>query len=74
MQLVLKDEIPVYQSSQRLAPAEKEKVKNQIEKWLRDGIIRPSILEYASPITLTKKANGDMRLCVDYRKLNKKNN
>lgn len=72
MQLVLKDEIPVYQRPRRLAPAEKVQVKNQIENWLRDGIIRPSISEYASPITLAKKENGNMRLCVDYTKLNKK--
>jgi len=39
---------------------------------LRDGIVRPSISEYASPITLVKKKNGDTRLCVDYRQLNKK--
>ncbi|KAG5325021.1 POL3 protein, partial [Pseudoatta argentina] len=68
MNIVLKDEIPVYQRPRRLAPAERVQVSKQIDDWLRDGIIRPSISEYASPITLV----GDTRLCVDYRQLNKK--
>lgn len=72
MNIVPKDEIPVYQRPRRLAPAEKVQVNKQIDDWLRDGIIRPSISEYASPITLAKKKNGDMRLCVDYRQINKK--
>ena len=33
-------------------------------------IIRFSESECASPIVLTKKKNGDSRLCVDFRKLN----
>lgn len=51
----------------RHAPAERVKVNNQIDNWLRDGIIRLSISEYAS-ITLKKT----VRLCADYRKLNQK--
>ncbi|KAG5308159.1 TF28 protein, partial [Pseudoatta argentina] len=57
MNIVLKDEIPVYQRPRRLAPAERVQVSKQIDDWLRDGIIRPSISEYASPITL----NGSVR-------------
>jgi len=39
---------------------------------LDDGIIRPSNSEYASPIVLVKKRNGDIKICVEFRKLNKK--
>jgi len=28
--------------------------------------------EYASPVVIVRKKNGNIRLCVDYRKLNKK--
>lgn len=38
---------------------------------LERKIIRPSILNFSSPIVLTKKKNGTYRLCVDYRSLNK---
>lgn len=37
----------------------------------KEGKIRPSNAEYASPIVLVKKKNGEWRLCVDYRMLNK---
>jgi len=39
---------------------------------LKTNIIRPSTAEYNSPIVLVKKKkNGELRLCVDYRELNK---
>lgn len=44
----------------------------QINEWLSDGIIQPSLSDYASPIVLTKKNDGSSRLCVDFRQLNKK--
>ena len=34
--------------------------------------MKESISEYASPVVLTSRKNGDPRLCVDYRVLNKK--
>ena len=34
-------------------------------------MIRPSNSEYASPIVLTRKKSGDLRLCIEYRALNK---
>jgi len=34
--------------------------------------VRPSTSDYASPIVLVTKKNGEPRLCVDYRMLNKK--
>ncbi|XP_026828423.1 uncharacterized protein LOC113562643 [Ooceraea biroi] len=72
LQIVVKDDIPVYQPPRRLASVEREQVNRQIEEWLRNGIIRPSVSEYASPVVLVKKKDGGLRLCVDYRKLNQK--
>ena len=57
LQIVLKDEVPVYQHPRRLAPVEKFQVNEQIKVWLRDGIIRPSVSEYASSVVLVKKKN-----------------
>lgn len=72
MKLILKDEEPVYQSARRLSPSEREEVNAQIDEWLAEGIIQPSISEYASPVVLVRKKDGAARLCVDYRHLNKK--
>jgi len=53
------------------AYTENEKLQVILDEYLSEGIIRPSESEYASPIVLVKKKSGDLRLCVDYRKLNK---
>jgi len=42
-----------------------------LDELLAKGIIRESMSEYASPIVLTKKKNGETRMCIDFRKLNK---
>jgi hypothetical protein len=35
-----------------------------------DGLIRPSYSEFGSPILFVRKADGSLRLCIDYRGLN----
>lgn len=47
-----------------------EKTKEYLEENLKKGFITPSSAPYASPILFAQKANGDLRFCVDYRKLN----
>ena len=38
---------------------------------LRNGIIEPSISPWASSVVLVTKADDTLRLCIDYRNLNK---
>lgn len=40
--------------------------ETHVDEWLRDGIIQPSLSDYASPVVLVKKNSGGTRLCVDY--------
>lgn len=72
MQIRLKDDNPVTYRPYRLSVAERMKVKEMIDDLLTNNIIRESESEYASPIIVVPKKNGDKRLCVDYRALNKK--
>ena len=41
-----------------------------LESWLKQGIIRPSKSPYASQVVIVRKKSGEIRLCVDFRKLN----
>ncbi|GFU83297.1 retrovirus-related Pol polyprotein from transposon 297 [Trichonephila clavipes] len=72
MTILLSDDIPVSQRSRRLPFVEQKIVENQIQEWLNTNIIKPSCSDYAAPIVLCKKKNGEHRLCVDYRNLNRK--
>ena len=55
-----------------MAASEHKEVDTQIDQWLNEGIIQTSVSDYANPIVLVKKKNGETRICVDYRKLNEK--
>jgi hypothetical protein len=45
-------------------------VKRECDDMLKKGVIKPSSSPWSSPVVLVKKKNGDIRFCVDYRKLN----
>lgn len=62
MNIVVKDDQSVYQRARRLSPSEKDEVNSHVQQWLRDGIIQPSLSEYASPVVLVKKKDGTTRL------------
>ncbi|XP_047741136.1 uncharacterized protein LOC125179399 [Hyalella azteca] len=48
----------------------KNQVKEELEKWLRQGIIRKSTSEWASPMVVMRNADDSLRLAIDFRKLN----
>ncbi|XP_037944267.1 uncharacterized protein LOC119677070 [Teleopsis dalmanni] len=72
MKLILTDEVPVFHRPRRLPLADQQTVESQIREWLKEGIIKESMSEYASPVVLVAKKDGSKRLCCDYRKLNSK--
>ncbi|XP_061348892.1 uncharacterized protein LOC133294257 [Gastrolobium bilobum] len=55
----------------RMSPVEPVELKKQLEELLSKQFTRPSVSPWGAPVLLVKKKDGSMRLCVDYRKLNK---
>ena len=45
-------------------------VRKCLDAWLKARIIRPSKSPYASQVVIIRKKTGEIRLCVDFRKLN----
>ena len=54
-----------------MAPAELKELKQQLQDLLDKGFIRPSYLPYGAPMLFVKKKYGPMRICINYRELNK---
>ena len=62
---------PISKTPYRLAPAELKELKEQLQDLLDKGFIRPSASPWGAPVLFVKKKDGSMRLCIDYRELNK---
>ena len=66
------DDIPVKVPYRRIPPSQLDEVKEHIRQMCRQGVVRESKSNYASPMVLARKKSGKLRLCIDYRLLNLK--
>ena len=55
----------------RMAPAELQELRVQLQELLDKGFIRPSTSPWGSSVLVAKKRGKTLRLCIDYRQLNR---
>jgi hypothetical protein len=61
---------PIRQPLRRLPLAKQAEVSGMLDEMQRRGIIEESDSPWSSPVVLVRKKNGELRFCMDYRKLN----
>ena len=54
-----------------LSPDQKENLRDQIDKWLEQGVTEPLVSPWALPLVPVKKKDGWIRWVTDLRELNK---
>ncbi|GJV45566.1 putative reverse transcriptase domain-containing protein [Tanacetum coccineum] len=61
----------IIRSPYRLAPLEMLELSNQLKELQEKGFIRPSHSPWGALVLFVKKKDDAMRMCIDYRELNK---
>ena len=62
---------PISIAPYRMTPAELKELKMQMEELLSKGFVKTSTSSWGAPVLFVKKKDGSLRLCIDYRQLNK---
>ena len=62
---------PISKAPYRMAPSKLKELKVQMEELVNKGFVRPSTSPWGASILFVKKNDGSIRLCIDYRELNK---
>ncbi len=62
---------PPAKAPYRMSHEELKKLKVQLEELLTKGYIKPSKSPYGAPVLFVHKKDGTLRMCVNYRALNK---
>jgi hypothetical protein len=62
---------PVAKPAFRLSPTEMDELKKELGPLQEKGLVRPSISPWGAPILFAMENDGSIRMCLDYRALNK---
>ena len=67
----LTNETPIWQKARSFSQPINEEINRQCQDLLVNDIIEYSDSNWSSPIVPVRKGDGSLRLCVDYRQVNK---
>ena len=61
----------VSRMSYHMTTVEIQELKLQLQELLDKGFIRPSVSPWGAPILFVKNKDGSLRICIDFKMLNK---
>ncbi|KAA3471431.1 Retrotransposon protein [Gossypium australe] len=62
---------PISIAPYRMAPTELKELKTQLQELVDRGFVRSNHSPWGAPVLFVKKKGGSLKLCIDYRQLNK---
>jgi hypothetical protein len=62
---------PVSKTPYRMSTLELKELQMQLEELLKKDYICPSVSPWGAPVLFEKKKDGTLRLCIDFKQLNK---
>jgi hypothetical protein len=62
---------PPCKAPYRLSQPEQAELQRQVADLLERRLIRPSASPYGAPVLFVRKKDGTLRMCIDYRALNR---
>ena len=68
---VVQGATPISRTPYCMDPTELKELKTQLRELLDKGFIRPSVSPWGVPVLFVKKKDGTLRMCIDYRQINK---
>ena len=63
--------LPISMTPHRMAPVELQELRVQLQELLDKGFVRPITSPWGAPVLFAKKKGKTLRLCIDYRQLNR---
>ena len=68
----LTDPVPFKKRYRKIPPSQYEEVRKHLQEMLDIGAISPSDSPWCSAVVLVKKKSGELRFCIDLRRLNQR--